>query len=187
MKILAISIISLFAISADACERLVSLKEKVVASDAIFIGKVTHVYLAEINQEDSTQRTEITFEVQETFLGKLNKEVKITAFASSYRVGKALRISTAGFRNYDLKGHTYIVYAKKDNEKFYLARTSGQFMEQLHEKKEIVQVVDKEIPTSQRLSELKTMISKIYPNQQVDPTVKTPVESGKVQGTAGHP
>jgi hypothetical protein len=24
-------------------------------------------------------------------------------------------------------------------------------------------------------------------NQQVDPTVKTPVESGKVQGTAGHP
>ena len=25
------------------------------------------------------------------------------------------------------------------------------------------------------------------PNQQVDPTVKTPVESGKVQGTAGHP
>jgi len=25
------------------------------------------------------------------------------------------------------------------------------------------------------------------PNQRVDPTVKTPVESGKVQGTAGHP
>jgi hypothetical protein len=25
------------------------------------------------------------------------------------------------------------------------------------------------------------------PNQQVDPTVKTPVESGKAQGTAGHP
>jgi predicted membrane protein len=24
-------------------------------------------------------------------------------------------------------------------------------------------------------------------NQRVDPTVKTPVESGKVQGTAGHP
>jgi hypothetical protein len=28
---------------------------------------------------------------------------------------------------------------------------------------------------------------KITPNQRVDPTVKTPVESGKVQGTAGHP
>ncbi|MDF7809565.1 hypothetical protein P4E94_19160 [Pontiellaceae bacterium B12219] len=25
------------------------------------------------------------------------------------------------------------------------------------------------------------------PNQRVDPTVKTPVESGRVQGTAGHP
>jgi len=27
----------------------------------------------------------------------------------------------------------------------------------------------------------------LKPNQRVDPTVKTPVESGKVQGTAGHP
>jgi len=27
----------------------------------------------------------------------------------------------------------------------------------------------------------------ITANQRVDPTVKTPVESGKVQGTAGHP
>jgi hypothetical protein len=27
---------------------------------------------------------------------------------------------------------------------------------------------------------------KKYPNQLIDPTVKTPVESGKVQGTAGH-
>jgi hypothetical protein len=29
------------------------------------------------------------------------------------------------------------------------------------------------------------MLNKINPNQKLDPTVKTPVESGKVQGTAG--
>ena len=34
---------------------------------------------------------------------------------------------------------------------------------------------------------LEELISKKTANQQVDPTVKTPVESGNEQGTAGHP
>jgi len=171
-QIITISIL-IFSYFLNASEMQLGVGNKVGVSDTIVIGKVSSIELGKIGNhlsrniwdKSETQEVKITLEVEKTFLGKAEPKIQFTAYSHKFtREDGTGQWSTAGFNFFKPnKGQKFIVYLRKEENKYFLAGNSNQYFVHVDETKSLVKGLGqtwKYTSLEQRLLTLKEAIKK---------------------------